>query len=324
MNDKTNKIVQKVSLGTVRKSGICDAQEEDAVQNFCLLLMAKMHGRFFAAGTTTVLGSGIWIGPQGPETVLVAVTARHCLSNLFKEFQVPEPRPLLPGLPIPTFRPPWTLCGGRITKEGMGLWSAMWHSSGYDDLALIFLRPVNEIARRTTFAQPVISYFSPEVTSDLWGFGFGGCQTIVPPEDQPNCNFESGRKLSKGQIVQYLDGTRQERWVTDMPVIDGMSGGPVFWKDRLVGLFSSKLEGGVEHTSFVMRIQKIIHFELEGAPILNGKKFAKVSDLAEHGIIATLPTCKKIDCLKAVPRFGFEVWTRQQCDSSSLSLSQPS
>ena len=318
MSINSNTKIQRDPLGIISKSGMCDALEEDSVQEFCLLLMAKFDGKFFAAGTSTVLGSGIWIGPEGPETILVAVTARHCLSNLFKEFQVPEPRPLLPGLPIPTFRPPWTLCGGQITKDGMGLWSAMWQCSGYDDLALIYWRPVNEIARRTTFAQPVISYFSPEISTDLWGFGFGGCRTIMPPAEAPNCNFESGRKLSKGQIVQYLDGTRQERWVTDMPVMDGMSGGPVFWKDRLVGLFSSKLEGGAEHRSFVMRIQMIIHFELDGAPILNGQKFAKVSDLAEHGIIATLPTCQKIDSVKAVPRYDLEVWTRQQCDTSAL------
>lgn len=316
MNNSTHEKIQKNSFGIVSKSGMCDALEEDSVQDFCLLLMAKFNERFFAAGTSTVLGSGIWIGPEGPETILVAVTARHCLSNLFKEFQVPEPRPLLPGLPTPTFIPPWTLCGGRITNDGMALWSAMWQCSGYDDLALIYLRPVNDIARRTTFAQPVISYFSPETSTELWGFGFGGCRTVSPSAEEPNCNFETGRKLSKGQITQYLDGTRQERWVTDMPVMDGMSGGPVFWKDRLVGLFSSKLEGGAEHRSFVMRIQMIVHFELDGAPILNDQKCATVSDLAENGIIATLPTCDKIDSVKAVPRFDLEVWTRPKCETS--------
>ncbi|MBI5173502.1 MAG: hypothetical protein HY986_11500 [Candidatus Melainabacteria bacterium] len=293
------------------KSGLCDVQPEDRVQEFCLLLMARCNGHGFAAGTATVLGSGTWDGPEGPETVLVAATARHCLTNLFKHFGVPEPGQLIPGFGQPlTANPPWTLCGGRDTPEGTALWHSIWHCCGYDDLALIYLRPVNEIARRTTFAQPMISFYSPEVSTELWGFGFGGCRTV----EEPTHDFETGLKLTKGQIIQYLDGTRQERWVTDMPFQDGMSGGPVFWRERLVGIISSKMDAANNIRTFVMRIQMLVHFELDAAPVLNGTTHATVQALAEAGIIATLPTCDRADSVVAVPRFGLEVWTRMTTD----------
>lgn len=267
------------------KSGICDAQPEDRIIDFCLLLMAKYESKSFAAGTATVLGSGTWNGPDGPETVVVAATARHCLTNLFKQFGVAEPRPLIPGLGGP-LKPqiPWLLLGGRETLDGQALWHSIWHCMWYDDLALIYLRPVNEIAKRTTFEQPIISFFSPEIGTELWGFGFAGCNAV----NETTHNFETGAKLTKGQIIQYLDGTRQERLVTDLPFIDGMSGGPVFWKSRLVGLVSSKLEGGTNFRSFVMRIQMLVHFPIDNAPMLNGRSHATLQGLAEAGIIATL------------------------------------
>lgn len=290
------------------KSGFCDLQLDDRVQEFCLLLLARCGDEDIAVGTATVLGSAEWEGPNGPETILIAATARHCLTNLFRHFGVPLPRQIIPGFHAPLVaNPPWMLCGSRSTTEGFGLWYSNWNYCGFDDLALIYLRPANEIAKRTTFEQPVISFYSPEIGTELWGFGFGGCRKI----EDPNFDFETGMKLTKGQIVEYLEGTRQERWLTDLPFQDGMSGGPVFWRDRLVGLICSQLDGTGSIRTFVMRVQQIIHFELEGAPQLNGKNHAKVQDLADSGIIATLPTCDRVGEVIAVPRFGLRVWTRK-------------
>lgn len=292
------------------KSGICDAQPEDRVVDFCLLLMA-IHkgdkGDRFAAGTATVLGSGIWNGPDGPETVIVAATARHCLANLFKRFGVNEPRELIPGVGSPQLSSvPWILCGGRESQHGQALWHCIWQCLWLDDLALLYLRPVTEAAKHTSFEQPVISYYSPEVGTELWGFGFGNCMDV----DETTHDFETGAKLTKGQIVQYIDGPRQERWVTDLPFVDGMSGGPVFWKNRLVGLISSTMKGGNSPISFVMRIQMLYHIRLDEAPPLNGQTHEKLKSLAESGIVATVPTTDRVNVVKAVPRFGLDVWTR--------------
>lgn len=294
----------------IPKSGICDAQPEDRVIEFCLLLMAvskEDKKDKFATGTATVLGSGVWNGPDGEETVIVAATARHCLANLFKRFGVREPRPLIAGLGSPQpSNIPWVLCGGRETGQGHALWHCIWQCMWIDDLALLYLRPVNELAKGTAFEQPVISYFSPEIGTELWGFGFGNCKDV----DESTHDFESGAKLCKGQIIEYLDGSRQERWVTDLPFVDGMSGGPVFWKNRLVGLISSKMESENSYSSFVMRIQMLYHIPIDNAPALNGKSHEKLQSLVEAGIIATMPTVERVNSVKAVPRFGLEVWTR--------------
>lgn len=251
-----------------------------------------------AVGTATVLGSATWESPIGVENVLVAATARHCLTNLAKFFGIREPRQLFPGISkTETVNPPWILCGSRSTVNGFGLWHAFWLYCGYDDLAIMLLRPVDDVARNTTFHQPVISFYSPEVGTELWAFGFDGCRTV----EESDHNFATGMKLSKGKILQYLDGTRQERWVTDIPFQDGMSGGPVFWKDRLVGMVSSTLNGENGICTFVMRIQQIIHFELPHAPMLNGKQHENLQELAESSIIATLPTCERVHSVLAVP-----------------------
>lgn len=293
--------------------GLSVPDAEDLIINNSLMLSASLNGQPFLAGSAYVIGSYDWQRKDETITTVFAVTAKHCLSNLHDNYNFPLPRERWPGEfeEPPVVRPPWSLVaiGGR--PEAPGLWNCIFSTSYVDDLGLVILRPGNEIAKNTKFEQPLICFGFPNISDEMWGFGFAESRSLTP---SPPYIFETKPQLTRGKVVQRYEGTsREERLLVSIPTFDAMSGGPVFWARMLTAVISSTMQSpeGIGQASFVTRIRHVVNIPLTEAPEFADQKFNTVMDLAQAGIINILgPDVAPQDELTLVERHNLTAYFR--------------
>lgn len=296
----------------LNSGAMCDAGASDKIIDQCLLLLSRRGDNAFAVGTAVVLGAHTWNRGDECSRTVIAVTARHCLTNLHEHFNVPIPNPLWPGQfqEERIVHPTWTLVGGREVNGEQALWNCIWSCYFLDDLALLYLRPVNAPAKNALFRQPLICFGLPHIGDELWGFGFANCRDVAGEQH----DFETGLKLTKGRVIQHFVGTsREERLSVALPLISGMSGGPVFWAKMLVGIISSTLPAlGAEGTvSSVTRIRQIVNVPLTNAPAIADRRYDRLLDLATDGIINIMgPTVARQDEVVLVNRHQLSLYVR--------------
>ncbi len=286
---------------------ICSAKPGDAILNQCMVLMATFNGNRSAVGTAFVLGAS-----RNEDNTVIAITARHCLENLHEVFGIYLDRPSWPSNEPRIVDAPWTLLGGIEVGGETAIWKCIWSSAFIDDLAILYLIPVNGIAQNIRFRQPLICFGFPKIGDELWGFGFGNCRSV----DHPEYGFETKALLTKGRVIQHFDGTsREERILAALPLADGMSGGPVFWARMLTAIVSSTFpsENEAGAISFVTRVRHIVNFPLSEAPKFGGRKYENVMELATAGIINIMgPNVAPQDELTLVNKHGLTLFVRKE------------
>ncbi len=259
---------------------MCDPVPADPVVAQSLFLFSVLGQQSLAVGTAFVIGQ--CKSESDSTTTLVAVTAKHCLTNIYKHFNgstdnLHENRWWRQESNKGHF---WLSAGD--TNEGF--WQCIWLSSYIDDLALVFLKSANPQAANKKFHQPLITFELPRIGSEVWGFGFADSRSS--PENYKELEMQP--KLTKGNVIQHLEGSLYgERIVAAIPTRSGMSGGPVFWAKCLLGVISSTFGNSddVGTTTLVTRVRHIWNIPLDGAPAFNGQRFTTGGQLGEAGFL---------------------------------------
>lgn len=276
-------------LANLGSGAMCDPAEDDLIIEQCLILMAGLGEERVAVGSAFVLGSHTWMEGSDPVTTVIAITAKHCLTNLQQHFETKRKTDLWLGNEsnVEAAAVPWNLIATKYVNGEQAYWYAIWSAFYVDDLCLLYLRPGTDLANSTTFRKPLLCFGLPNIGDSLWGMGFGDQRKI----DDPIFDFETNIKLTRGNVIQQFVGTsREERLLVALPLKDGMSGGPVFWAKMLIGVISSTmLDGGIGGTaSFITRSRHIANFPIDSAPSIDGQTYGKLWDLAKIGIINAL------------------------------------
>jgi hypothetical protein len=212
----------------------------------------------------SALGSGFFVAPY------TAVTAAHVLRGLWDNLEMPWKKGKYPKS---TVEPEFYLAAIQQVDANNAYLSAQWEITGatplqYTDVALLNVAPKNEVALNFIWPKlfPHVQLLPPEPNEEVWAFGYPGLEHgHVPGEDVIEVSAEP--TLLTGEVVGVFPDGRGSwkfpQFEVTCPFEPGMSGGPVFQKDRICGLVSygPTLEQGKRGPSFAASLWPILASE---------------------------------------------------------------